>query len=371
MYPGLALAKALQKIKNDIDILYIGTTNGLEATIVPQAGLNFKVVDARGLPRKPSVKALATFFSAGRGTIEAAGILKNFQPDVVIGMGAYVSMPVVGAAVLRKIPTIIHEQNAVPGLVNRVLGKVVSAIAVSYPGMESHFPTGKRIVFTGNPIREEVMRVDRQEAARAYSIEESRKVVLIFGGSRGAQKINESAVGLYDHWRHNDGLQIIHSTGKINYDPVRESIDALRSAGDSLAYSTYPYIDDMGGAYAVADLLVCRSGATTIAEISSIGLPAILIPYPYATDNHQAENARQLERMGAAKVILDQDVTSDSLCGAAEELVFDKEKLAAMSAASLEFGRPRAAGELADLVFEVAQSKKNEQPIENKLGSSY
>lgn len=360
MYPGLALASALQKARKEVKILYVGTAQGLEATLVPQAGLDFKVIDARGLPRKPSFKALATLFSAGKGTLEAVNLLKSFKPDVVVGMGAYVSLPVVGAAVLRQIPTIIHEQNAVPGLVNRVLGRVATAVAVSYPDMESYFPSDKRIVFTGNPIREEVLLTDKGRAQDKYDIDRSRKVLLVFGGSRGAQRINESVAGAYNAWRHNDGLQIVHSTGNINYDSVIKSIESLKSPEDSLIYKAYPYIDSMGEAYAVADLLVCRSGATTIAEISAIGLPAVLVPYPYATDNHQEKNARQLEKMGAARVILDRDLTAESLCKIVEELIFDANKLSSMTASSKKFGRPDAAKALADLVFEVAHRQSGQ-----------
>jgi len=357
VYPGLALAAALQKAKKELEVLYIGTATGLEAALVPQAGYAFKSISARGLPRKPSFKALVTLLSAGRGTLEAASILRRFKPDVVVGMGAYVSLPVVGAAVLRQIPTVIHEQNAVPGLVNRVLGRVATAVAVSYPGMDEFFPPDKRVVFTGNPIREEVFLAGKKEAIEAFDLVETRKSLLIFGGSRGAQKINDAVVEAYDMWRHNDGLQIIHATGKINYEPVKGAIDKLKSSGDGLIYRAYPYIDNMGLAYAGTDLLVCRSGATTIAEATARGLPAVLIPYPYATDNHQEKNARRLEELGAAKVILDRDLTGKSLHEAVDSLILNEDALLSMAEASKKFGRPDASEKLAGLVAEVAESR--------------
>ncbi|PIZ41291.1 undecaprenyldiphospho-muramoylpentapeptide beta-N-acetylglucosaminyltransferase [Candidatus Aquicultor secundus] len=359
VYPGLALAKALQKARNDLEILFVGTSTGLEATLVPQAGFDFKAIEARGLPRKPSFKALVSFISAGRGTIEAVSVFRRFKPDVVVGMGAYVSLPVVGGAVLRQIPTVIHEQNAVPGLVNKVLGRVVGAIAVSYPDMRGYFPADRRVEFTGNPIREEILSTDKSKAKQAFDVNASRRVLLVFGGSRGAKKINEAVVEAYDRWRHNDGLQIIHATGKINYESVQRAIDKIKLPEDKLKYTAYPYLDNMGEAYAAADLLVCRSGATTVAEITAIGLPAIMVPYPYATDNHQEKNGRELERLGAARLILDKDLDGVSLSKAVDGLILSEDALLQMAEASRQFGRPDADKALADLVFEIAESRKH------------
>lgn len=352
----MALAKALQKIRDDLEIVYIGTSSGLESTLVPQAGLTFKAVEARGLPRKPSFKALATVFSAGWGTLESINILKGFKPDVVVGMGAYVSLPVVGAAVLRQIPTVIHEQNAVPGLVNRVLGKVATAIAVSYPDMSKYFPSGKKVEFTGNPVREEILQAKRSEAVKNFKIDKARKVLLVFGGSRGAKRINEAVVEAYDEWRAREDLQIVHATGNINYGSVKEAIEKIKSPKDTLLYNVYPYIDNIGEAYAIADLLVCRSGATTVAEITAKGLPAILIPYPYATDNHQEKNGRQLEKLGAARVILDHDLNGRLLAETVTSLISDEDELLRMSGASKQFGQPNAADVLAKLVLKVANT---------------
>ncbi|MBE0447699.1 MAG: undecaprenyldiphospho-muramoylpentapeptide beta-N-acetylglucosaminyltransferase [Actinobacteria bacterium] len=357
MYPGLALAAALQKIREDLEILYVGTATGLESALVPQAGYMFKSIEASGLSRKRSLKALATFLSAGRGTLESVSILRRFKPDVVVGMGAYVSLPVVGAAVLCQIPTVIHEQNAVPGLANRILGRVAKAVAVSYPDMNDYFPSDKRVEFTGNPIREEILLANRLEAVEVFNLDRSRKVLFAFGGSRGAQRINEAVVEAYDAWRHCEDLQVIHATGNMNYESVKRMIAKVKSSKDSLLYEAYPYINNMGLAYAGADLLVCRSGATTIAEITARGLPAVLVPYPYAADNHQEKNARRLESLGAARVVLDRDATSSSLYEVADTLMLGEGVLLNMAEASRKLGRPNAAKELAELVLEVAEDR--------------
>lgn len=368
IYPGLALARALQKERQNLEILYVGTSAGLESTLVPQAGIEFRAIEVSGLPRKPSFKAFVSLFSAGRGTLEASNLMRRFNPDVVVGMGAYVSLPIVGAAVLRQIPTVIHEQNAFPGLANRVLGRVVNAIAVSYPGMEAYFPSSKQIEFTGNPIRDEILKVDRSQAMEKLGLDEARKTLLVFGGSRGAQKVNETIIQAYDLWRHNEGLQIVHATGKINYEPVKGAIEKLKSPRDSLIYKLFSYIDSMGEAYAAADLLVCRSGATTVAEMTSRGLPSILVPYPYATDNHQEKNARQLEKLGAAKVILDRDMGAELLNEMVGSLITNESELSKMAEASKRFGRTDAGKALSDLVIKVASRNHKPEIGEQNVG---
>jgi UDP-N-acetylglucosamine--N-acetylmuramyl-(pentapeptide) pyrophosphoryl-undecaprenol N-acetylglucosamine transferase len=353
VYPGLALAKALAKVSDDVEVLYVGTATGLEAGLVPQEGIPFSSIKSRGLPRKLSFKMVITASSMGKGFFEARRILKDFKPDVVVGMGAYVSLPIVGAAALKKIPTIIHEQNAVPGMVNRLLGRAATVAATSFPGMEDEFPSAKRVVFTGNPVRDEIVTADREAAESAFEIDRKRKVLLVFGGSRGAQKINECMIEAYDIWRNNDKLQIIHATGKINYDHVRGAVERIATPEDTIKYGVYPYLDKMGEAYSVSDLLLCRSGATTLAEITTLGLPAVLIPYPYATDNHQEKNARKLEAHGAARVVLDKELDGRVLTKIVNDLIGDEEVLRFAKESSLNMGRPQAADQLAGLVFEA------------------
>jgi UDP-N-acetylglucosamine--N-acetylmuramyl-(pentapeptide) pyrophosphoryl-undecaprenol N-acetylglucosamine transferase len=359
VYPGLALAKALLRASDDIDILYVGTANGLEADIVSREGISFSPIRSRGFPRKLSFKMITASLSIGKGMFEARRIIKDYKPDIVVGMGAYVSLPTVAVAASKRIPTVVHEQNAVLGMVNRMLARTVSAVATSFPGMEGSVPSAKQLVFTGNPIREEILSADREVAGRRFEIDSERKVLMVFGGSRGAQKINEAVIEAYDRWRDNNGLQIIHATGKINYDHVRGAIERISTPEDSLKYKAYPYIEQMGEAYAVSDLLVCRSGATTIAEITALGIPAILVPYPYATDNHQEKNACKLAKLGAADVVLDKDMNGKTMTETANRIIGDDRALEHARGASKRLGRPQAADVLADLVFKIAAGKNN------------
>lgn len=354
VYPGVALAKALLKANADIGILYVGTAAGFEAGIVPKEGISFLPIESKGLPRKLSLKIISTVLSVGKGAREARRILKDYRPDVVVGMGAYVSLPILGVAALKNIPTIIHEQNAVPGMVNRMLSRITRVVATSFPGMENDVPSAKKLVFTGNPIREEVLKADHETAARRFQIDPKRKVLTVFGGSRGAQKINEAMIEAYDRWRNSDGLQIIHATGKINYDHIRGAIERISTPEDTLIYKAYPYIEQMGEAYSVSDLLVCRSGATTIAEITALGMPAILVPYPYATDNHQEKNAGRLEQFGAGTVILDKDMNGKTMTEAADRILRNDKEFNLAKKASKHMGRPNAAELLAALVIKVA-----------------
>jgi UDP-N-acetylglucosamine--N-acetylmuramyl-(pentapeptide) pyrophosphoryl-undecaprenol N-acetylglucosamine transferase len=357
VYPGLALAKALLRTEEDIDILYVGTEAGLEAGIVPQEGIPFSSIKSKGLPRKLSFKMISTASSVGKGFFDARRILAGFKPDVVVGMGAYVSLPIVGTAAIKKIPTVIHEQNAVPGMVNKMLAKVARAVATSFPGMEKEFSSAKSVVFIGNPVREEILRADHNLAEKNFKIDPDRKVILVFGGSRGAQKINEAMIEVYDRWRNNDRLQIVHATGKINFDHVSGAIGRISTPEDTIKYKVYPYIENMGEAYSVSDLLVCRSGATTIAEITALGIPAILIPYPHATDNHQEKNARKLEEFGAGNVILDKDVDGAALIEKINQVIGKDESLTSAKEAAKQLGRPEAADSLANLVINIAAGK--------------
>jgi UDP-N-acetylglucosamine--N-acetylmuramyl-(pentapeptide) pyrophosphoryl-undecaprenol N-acetylglucosamine transferase len=213
-------------------------------------------------------------------------------------------------------------------------------------------------VFTGNPIREEILSADRDVAQRSFKIDSARKTVLVFGGSRGAQKINEAVIEAYDRLRNSDGLQIIHATGKINFDHVKGAIERISTPEDTVKYEAYPYIENMGEAYSVSDVLVCRSGATTIAEITALGIPAILVPYPYATDNHQEKNARKLEEFGAGNVILDKDIDGKKLIEKINLVIADDESLKFAKEAAKQLGRPAAADSLATLVVDIATGKK-------------
>ncbi|MCL4500115.1 MAG: undecaprenyldiphospho-muramoylpentapeptide beta-N-acetylglucosaminyltransferase [Chloroflexi bacterium] len=353
IYPGLALLKALASGNAVAEVLYIGSHDGLEAPMIKSAGYPLEGLDVSGLPRKVSLSGVTAMVKMAKAVRKARGLLRRFNPDVVVGTGAYVSVPVVLAAALARIPTIIHEQNALPGLANRLLGRFATAIAITYPETKNFFPKKNRVELTGNPVRENILAADGVSARKIFDLDPLDPVLFIFGGSRGARRLNDAAIGgigkLLDL-----GIQVIHSTGEVDFERVKEAIGELADK----RYLVLPYIDDMGCVYSAADLVVSRAGATTVAEITASGVASLLVPYPYATGKHQEKNARALIEAGATKVIADKDLTSERLVTEVSDLIKNKPELNRMAEAAKRLGRPDAAKKLAELVKRVATGRK-------------
>lgn len=350
----MALAGRLESDFEDVRILFVGTSQGLESRLVPEAGYELATVEARGLERKVSLANLGATWSFVSGGARARRIVRSFEPDVVVGMGGYVSAPVVFAAAAGRIPVVIHEQNAIPGLANRLFARFARVVAVSFPETEVYFERYQTIV-TGNPVRAEVLAYGPERPYAEFDLDPDRKTLLVFGGSRGARKINQTMIEAYPYLSSLDGLQVLHVTGMIDFDYVGGELASVRQPADRLIYRTYPYLDHIAQAYRVADLVVARAGATTVAEITAVGLPGILAPYPHATNQHQERNARLLERKGAVRVILDDVLSGEVLCGFLSELLADERVLSEMARRSLEAGRPDGARLLADVVMTVGE----------------
>jgi UDP-N-acetylglucosamine--N-acetylmuramyl-(pentapeptide) pyrophosphoryl-undecaprenol N-acetylglucosamine transferase len=357
VYPGLALAEALGSTEEAPEILFVGTKSGLESKVVPEANYNFKSVEVRGFTRKLSFDLPKAFILLLRGIVKSLKIVKDFQPDVVVGLGGYVSAPIVLASVLKGIPILLHEQNTTPGLANRLLAKRADMVAVSYPSSEKYFSSAKHVCLTGNPVREEIVESCKKEY-KEFGLDPTRKTILIFGGSRGAQRINKAAIEAYPLFRSFEDLQIIHSAGMMNFEYVTDTLKKLQSRSDKIIYRCYSYLDQINLAYSVSDLVICRAGATTLAEITALGKAAILIPYPYATNDHQRRNAEILEDAGASSVIADEALNGTMLFEEATRIVFDDNLVKKMSKAARNLGKPDAAKKIAQLVIEIAKSKK-------------
>lgn len=351
IYPGLALAEELKS--RNVDILYVGSSNGIETKLVPSAGFSFKSINIKGFKRKVSMDTFKTIYLAVASLFSSREIIVDFKPDVVVGFGGYASGPIAILAGIMKIPLLIHEQNAIPGLTNRLLGRLAGVVAVSYPGSEVYFQKTKNVKLTGNPVRSVISKADRLKSIEEFGLNNERKTILIFGGSRGARKINESVIEAYPFFRDRDGIQIVHITGDLDFEFVKEKIFNQKRKDDKLIYRCYPYIEDIGKLYSCSDLVVCRAGATTIAEITNCGLPAILIPYPYSTDNHQEKNARVLEQNNAGIIILDKDLNGQLLFEEITRLFSSSFKLPEMKKNSKSLSNPKAAEVIAGLVFEL------------------
>ena len=344
LYPGLAIARGLQRQFPEAEILFVGTPRGLEARVVPEEGFPFVPVEVKGwTDRRLSWSTLKSGFAFAKGLREAARIIKNFSPRVVIGTGGYVCVPVVLAACWQGIPALLHEQNAFPGLANRFLSRWADAVMLTFSEAERFFPKACRTVHTGLPVRPEILQRDRRRGAAEWGLDPGKITVLSMGGSQGARSINCAMLEVVEYFCRAPEWQLIHATGPGGYD---EFMEALSLRGLKVERSgnirIVPYLYRMEHALAAADLAVCRAGASTLAEITACGIPAILIPYPYAADNHQAYNARVLEEKGAAVVIPDSSLNGELLLKTVQGLLENKEQLYQMARQSLRLAKPQA-----------------------------
>lgn len=356
IYPALAIAGGFVQRYPGSDVLYVGTGRGLEADIVPRAGLAFKTVTIQSLPRKLSPAMAGFGLSLLKGLVEARKIIREFRPDFVVGTGGYVCVPVTLTAVRQGVPTLLHEQNALPGIANKQLSRFVKCVALTFPEAAKHFPTKARLVVTGLPVRPEVLTASREKAWANLGLKPGRRLVVVTGGSRGARSLNCAMAGVYQRLAKRSDVQFLHLTGQQTY---QETLDELASLGVNWQkegnISIRPYLYNMEDAYAAADLIVCRAGAATLAELTVRGLPAILVPYPYAAENHQEYNARALEDQGAALVLKDQDLSGNKMAELVGELLDNNTRLAQMGQASLQYGRPNALEEILNCLDEIRQ----------------
>ncbi|CAJ1186271.1 UDP-N-acetylglucosamine--N-acetylmuramyl-(pentapeptide) pyrophosphoryl-undecaprenol N-acetylglucosamine transferase [Companilactobacillus paralimentarius] len=350
IYPAMALIKRLKERDLIDDVLYVGTEKGLESKIVKNAGLNFKTIEIQGFKRSLSldnIKTVQLFLSSIR---KSRKIIKEFKPDIVIGTGGYVSSAVVYAAHTMHIPTVIHEQNTIAGVTNKFLGHFVDKIAVAFTEATDQFSEKKKIVFTGNPRAQEVVDIQKNDRLKEFDLAADKDTVMIFGGSRGAKPINQATIETMDRFVAAD-YQVLFVTGRVHYDNVVKLIDSkyLKSAN----IAVLPYIDNMPEILPDIKLIVGRSGATSIAEITALGIPAIFVPSPYVTHDHQTKNAMSVAKVGAAKLIPEAELTSDSLFKAVNEIMSDNSVQAEMSEKSKNIGVPDAADRLIKVLTDL------------------
>ena len=356
VFPAVAAAERLRD-RLGVEVDFLGRADGLEARLVPQAGFPMRTVEALPFARKVSLTTLRAPFAALRAAQRCRPVIRG--ADAVLGMGGYVSVPVSLAARREGVPLVLHEQNAIPGLANRLASRWARAVALSFPGSGDRFPRRTRTVVTGNPVRGSVLRVRdgrdalRHEGFRRLELDPSRTTVVAFGGSQGARKLNRATVVACGVLADRADLQVVVLTGSGHH---AEVVEGLADRGNLLVRAR-AFLDEMELAYAVADLVVCRAGATTVAEVTACGLPAVMIPYPYATAHHQDANASAVVRSGGAVVIPDGELDGQILAERIRDLVDDRERLVAMARGSAAFGRPDAADALADLTAEVAGAR--------------
>ncbi|MEX0664601.1 MAG: undecaprenyldiphospho-muramoylpentapeptide beta-N-acetylglucosaminyltransferase [Acidimicrobiia bacterium] len=348
VYPAIAVAQELVRRGHPKESVYfVGAQRGLEATAVPAAGFTIDLLPGRGIRRSLRPAALrdnvSALFGACRAFTKAFRLVGRVRPRVVFGVGGFASLPCVVAARLRRVPAVVHEQNAAPGLANRIGVRLGARPAVSIPGTRL-----RGAVVTGNPIRPEISAVTRALAAPP--------LVAVFGGSLGAQRLNDSAVALAALWRDRDDIEVLLVTGRRDHERSSARLRAVRGPEDRLPFQVVAYEEHMEGVYARSALVVSRAGAVTVAELAATGTPALLVPLPGAPHDHQTRNAETLVAAGAAVLVPDGELDGVRLAAAVDELLVDQGQLAAMSSAARSLARPDAAQRVADLVEEVARA---------------
>lgn len=344
IYPALAVAQLMCQRDPETEILFVGTEKGLEQELVPKAGFRLETVAAAGLKRRLSWANLRVLATNVCGLAQALGTVRRFRPQVVVGTGGYVAVPVVLAAACLGRPILLHEQNALPGLANRFLSRFAHCVALSYQQAAAYFPRARRVVISGNPVRAAVWQKSRSDGRSSLRVSDNARLVLVFGGSRGARPITEAAVAAAQYLLADPEMVLLIVTGTADFVTIEEKVRRLgiqaQGAGKMLIR---PYLYNMEDALAAADVVVTRAGATTLAEITARGLPAVLIPSPYVTANHQEHNARTLAQSGAAVMIRQQELSAQLLADTIRSLLADPQRLAQMAAAARSLGRRDAA----------------------------
>jgi len=342
VFPALAVAAELRRRRPQNEILFVGTEQGIEAKVVPAAGLPLRTLPGAGFKGVSAAGKLRSLSLLPRSFWGSVRLLREFRPDVVFGVGGYASGPATLAAALGGWPTVLFEPNAAPGLTNRLLAPLVTRAAVTYE--ETAYRFGAKAVRTGSPVREEFLRVPAKKHAPPFTL-------LIFGGSRGALAINRAVVDALDPLlAARTPLRFVHQTGERDFDAVRTAYARREIRADVL-----PFITDMAARFAAADLVICRAGASTVAELAAAGRAAILVPFPHATDQHQLRNAEAMERAGAARLLEQDLLTGERLAGEVAGLLNRPERLAEMEAAAKRLAVPDAAARIADLIESVAR----------------
>lgn len=343
VYPGIAIAKGILRRHSEAEVLFVGTKRGLECRIVPKEGFQLAKITVSGVKGIHGLKLLASLLRIPVSLWESYRIISQFRPQAVIGVGGYSSGPPVLVAALLGIPILLQEQNATPGLTNRLLARLACRVATSFPESQVFF--GKKAVLTGNPVRGEFGKSKKDKSG-------GRFVVFIIGGSQGARAINQAAIESLEHLQGQfPRLEFIHQTGELDFEKVSKAYGR-----HTVTHDVHPFFYDMPAQFARSDLLISRAGATTLAEIAMAGKPSILIPFPQATDNHQQKNAESLARAGAAEMILQSILSGELLAKRIEFYLDHPETLHQMAEKSQRFGVPDATERIVSIVEELVQT---------------
>ncbi|WZL74739.1 undecaprenyldiphospho-muramoylpentapeptide beta-N-acetylglucosaminyltransferase [Clostridiaceae bacterium 35-E11] len=341
IYPAIAIANKIKHEIKNADILFVGTKKGLESQLVPKAGYKLETITVSGFKRSLSLDTVKSVRDLFLGLKDAINVIKRFRPDLVIGTGGYVCGPIVFIASLLNIKTVIHEQNVIPGVTNKILGKLVHKILVSFDESKSYFNNSSKVIVVGNPIRKDFLNSNKVQYRQDLGIDEKQLMVLSFGGSRGAEKINDTMVEVLRKFKGRHDISIVHVTGSKHYEAVLKALEEKKITTDkNIVIKEYIY--DMAKYMGACDIVISRSGAITLAEITAMGLPSILIPSPYVTNNHQELNAKVLEKNGAAVLLPERELSDTNIVNLLNSFLQDKNKLKKMAIQSKKLSKPNA-----------------------------
>lgn len=332
--PGIAIANKIKQENKNAKITFIGTLRGLENDLVPRAGFDLERIEAYGISRKISVQNFKNMCKTITSFKKARDLIKKLNPDIVIGTGGYICGPVLLAAHKYKIPCMIHESNAYPGVTVKLLSGKVDEVLVGFEDAKARLPKAKKVELTGTPtkLKKQILsKEQKEEIKKQLSIKNNLPIVLVYGGSQGAKTINNAVLGIIEN-KLNENYHIIWAVGQKQYDDIKQTLKSMGLNINNIKNtSIVPYIYNMQEVMNLADVIVARSGAMTITEVSLLAKPAIFVPYPYATENHQEYNAKVLESVGAAEIILDKDLKHDILNRKVQDIINNKEQQIRMS----------------------------------------
>jgi UDP-N-acetylglucosamine--N-acetylmuramyl-(pentapeptide) pyrophosphoryl-undecaprenol N-acetylglucosamine transferase len=362
IFPAIAMALEFQRRFSQSRLVFVGTEEGLEKDIVPRYGFNLLFIRTRGLSRRNYLSNFFLVLHLLRGFYQSLKILNQQKPNLVVGTGGYVSFPVIMLASWKKVPTMIQEQNSYPGISTRFLAYFVDRVCLSFPESIKHFPLGEKYKIIGNPTRDELHHKDKAQALKELGLKEGKKTIFVFGGSQGAHVLNMVFLQCLNLLK--PDCQILWQTGESDFAEISQKVKQGK-----ITCVVYPFIQDMGWAYAASDLVVSRAGALTLAEITACGKPSILVPFPYAAADHQRHNAEALQRSGAARMILQKNLTAELLVNEIISLLSDETELKQMAEKSRKIGRREAASALVDEMEKLLERNRrlqSAQLIENE-----
>lgn len=360
LYPALSVAGLLQELDPHCQILFVGTSDGLESKVVPGAGYSFRQIKAGKWPRKVSFQGIRDLASLGKGYLQGVGIIREFRPDAIFATGGYVSVPLGLAAVTMQVPLFLHEQNSIPGMANKLLSRWAEVTFTTFQTDKGSFSDRAKLVHAGLPVRSEILKSDRSKGLQYFGFNPDIFTVLVTGGSRGARRINQVMLEVYHRICQGntklEPMQVIHLTGSNEYQSFCHNMDGMGINDHNIGKLVIkPYLEEMDCALNIADLVISRAGAATLAEVTAIGIPAILIPYPFATGDHQYHNASYLESRGAAILISEKKLTCDVLLGEMEKLAGDFSLRQKMAEHSRGIGCPKAGELIAGVLLDVGK----------------